>query len=79
VNQILLDVDPLPKKTRKEIFLQEMDEVVPWGLLVGPISPHAAGAQKADGGAGIGAPERGEKRRKGAGLARQGRRRRRCN
>lgn len=50
MNQILLDVDPLPKKTRKEIFLQEMEQVVPWGTLVALIAPHAAGAHQALGG-----------------------------
>jgi IS5 family transposase len=24
-------LDPLPKKTRKEVFLDEMNLVVPWG------------------------------------------------
>ena len=27
------------KKTRREVFLEEMDQVVPWKLLLGPIQP----------------------------------------
>ena len=34
MNQIMLGLDPLPKKTRKEVFLEEMNQVVPWGALV---------------------------------------------
>ena len=29
MNQITLGLDPLPKKARKEVFLEEMDHVVP--------------------------------------------------
>ena len=30
MNQITLGLDPLHKKTRKEVFLDEMNKVVPW-------------------------------------------------
>jgi IS5 family transposase len=50
MNQITLGLDPLPKKTRKEVFLEEMDAVVPWAALVGLIAPHARGAHQALGG-----------------------------
>ena len=43
--------DPVHKKTRKEIFLEEMNRVVPWGgALVGIIQPHARGTHQALGG-----------------------------
>jgi IS5 family transposase len=42
--------DPIHKKTRKEIFLDEMNRVVPWAALVGIIQPHARGAHQALGG-----------------------------
>lgn len=42
--------DPLPKKTRKEVFLEEMELVVPWAKLVALIAPHARGAHQALGG-----------------------------
>jgi len=50
MNQITLGLDPLPKKTRKEIFLDEMNQVVPWSVLVTLIQPHARGAHQALGG-----------------------------
>lgn len=50
MNQIMLGLDPLPKKTRKEVFLEEMNQVVPWGALVALISPCARGAHQALGG-----------------------------
>lgn len=50
MNQITLGLDPLPKKTRKEIFLDEMNQVVPWLVLVALIQPHARGAHQALGG-----------------------------
>ena len=50
MNQTTLGLDPLPKKTRKEVFLEEMDHVVPWGNLVALIQPHARGAHQALGG-----------------------------
>ena len=34
MDQITLGLDPLPKKTRKEVFLEEMNQVVPWAALV---------------------------------------------
>ncbi len=50
MNQITLGLDPLPKKTRKEVFLEEMNQVVPWSMLVALIQPHARGAHQALGG-----------------------------
>ena len=47
MDQITLGLDPLPKKTRKEVFLDEMNLVVPWGELVKLIQPHARGAHQA--------------------------------
>ena len=43
-------LDPLPKKTRKEVFLDEMNQVVPWAKLVALVQPHARGAHQALGG-----------------------------
>ena len=40
----------LHKKTRKEIFLEEMEAVVPWGELEALIIPHALGVHQALGG-----------------------------
>jgi transposase, IS5 family len=50
MNQARFDIDPLPKKTRREVFLEEMDKVVPWAELVALIQPHARGAHQALGG-----------------------------
>lgn len=50
MDQIPFGLDPLPKKTRKEIFLDEMNRVVPWAALVALIQPHARGAHQALGG-----------------------------
>ena len=50
MDQYTLGLDPLPKKTRKEIFLDEMNPVVPWSALVALIQPHARGAHQALGG-----------------------------
>lgn len=50
MNQTTLGLDPLHKKTRKEVFLEEMNRVVPWAALVGLIQPHARGAHQALGG-----------------------------
>jgi IS5 family transposase len=50
MEQFNLSLDPLPKKTRKEVFLEEMDLVVPWDALVALIQPHARGAHQALGG-----------------------------
>jgi transposase, IS5 family len=50
MNQITFGLDPLPKKTRKEVFLDEMNLVVPWAALVALIQPHARGAHQALGG-----------------------------
>ena len=50
MNQIALSLDPLYKKTRKEVFLGEMNQVVPWATLVALIEPFARGAHQALGG-----------------------------
>lgn len=50
MRQITLGVDPLPKRIRKEVFLDEMNQVVPWAALVVLIQPHARGAHQALGG-----------------------------
>lgn len=50
MDQYTLGLDPLPKKTRKEVFLEEMNQVVPWSTLVALIQPHARGAHQALGG-----------------------------
>jgi len=50
IKQITLGLDPLPKKTRKEVFLDEMNQVVPWSVRVTMIQPHARGARQALGG-----------------------------
>ncbi len=42
--------DPVHKRTRKEIFLDEMNRVVPWAALIELIQPHARGAHQALGG-----------------------------
>jgi transposase, IS5 family len=47
MDQITLGLDPLPKKTRKEVLLDEMNQVVPWPALVAVIQPHARGAHQA--------------------------------
>ena len=47
MNQSTLGLDPLPKKTRKEVFLDEMNQVVPWAALVALIQPHLRGAHQA--------------------------------
>jgi IS5 family transposase len=44
------DFDPLPKKTRREVLLEEMNQMVPWAALVALIQPHARGAHQALGG-----------------------------
>jgi IS5 family transposase len=50
MDQITLGFDPLHKKTRKEVFLEEMNQAVPWQQLVALITPHARGAHQALGG-----------------------------
>lgn len=50
MDQMTFGLDPLPKKTRKEVFLEEMNLVVPWAALVAPIQPHVRGAHQALGG-----------------------------
>jgi IS5 family transposase len=50
MDQMTFGLDPLPKKTRKEVFLDEMNQMVPWAALVALIKPHARGAHQALGG-----------------------------
>lgn len=50
MDQMTLGLDPLPKKTRKEVFLDEMNQVVLWDAMVAPIQPHVPGAHQALGG-----------------------------
>lgn len=50
MNPITLGLNPLPKKTRNEVFLEEMNQVAPWSALVALIQPHARGAHQALGG-----------------------------
>lgn len=47
MDQMTFGLGPLPKKTRKEVFLDEMNQVVPWAVLVALIQPHARGAHQA--------------------------------
>ncbi|MCE4536443.1 transposase [Pelomonas sp. P7] len=49
-DQITLGLDPLPRKTRKEVFLDERNQVVPRAELVALVQPHARGAHQALGG-----------------------------
>ena len=50
MDQYTLGLGPLPKKTRKEVFLDEMNQVVPWATLVAVIVPFARGSHQALGG-----------------------------
>jgi IS5 family transposase len=50
MDQMTFGLELLPKKTRKEVFLDEMNQVVPWAALVALIQPHARGAHQALGG-----------------------------
>ena len=50
MTQMTFGLEPLHKKTRKEVFLDEMNVVVPWRELVALIQPHARGAHQALGG-----------------------------
>ena len=50
MDQMTFGLEPLPKKTRKEVFLEEMNQVVSWAALVALIKPHARGAHQALGG-----------------------------
>jgi IS5 family transposase len=50
MEQETLGFDPSLKKTRKAVFLEEMEHVVPWSSLVGLIQPYARGAHQALGG-----------------------------
>jgi len=40
MQQVSLPVDLCTKKTRKQVFLEEMDQVVPWSELVRRIAPY---------------------------------------
>ncbi len=50
MDQITLGLDPLPKKTRKAVFLDEMNQVVAWAELVTLVRPHARGGHQTQGG-----------------------------
>jgi transposase, IS5 family len=50
LDQMTFGLDPLPKKTRKEVFLDKINQIVPWAALVALVKPHARGAQQALGG-----------------------------
>ena len=50
MTQMTFGLEPLHKRTRKEVFLDEMNFVVPWRELVALIQPHARGAHQALGG-----------------------------
>ena len=50
MNQLTFGLEPLPKTTRKAVFLDEMNHGVPWGALVALIQPHVRGAHQALGG-----------------------------
>jgi transposase, IS5 family len=50
MDQMTSGLEPLPKRTRKEVFLDEMNQVVPWAALVALIQTYARGAHQALGG-----------------------------
>ena len=50
MTQMTFGLEPLHKRTRKQVFLDEMNIVVPWRELVALIQPHARGAHQALGG-----------------------------
>ncbi len=50
MDQITLGLDPLPKKTREQVFLHQMNPVAAWAALVALIQRHARGAHHALGG-----------------------------
>lgn len=50
MDPITLGLDTLPKKTRNEVFLEEVNQVAPWSALAALIQPHARGAHQAVGG-----------------------------
>jgi transposase, IS5 family len=50
IDQMTFGLDPLPKKTREEVFLEEMNQVVPCGEPVALNQPHVRGAHQALGG-----------------------------
>jgi IS5 family transposase len=47
MEQTNLGFDPLHKKSRKEVFLNEMNLVVPWSELAALIAPYARAAHQA--------------------------------
>lgn len=50
MDQMTCGLDPLPQMTRKEVFLEETNQVAPWAALVVLIKPLARGAHQALGG-----------------------------
>lgn len=50
MDQMPSGLDPLHKKTRKEILLKEMSLVVFWAALIALIQPHVRGVHEALGG-----------------------------
>jgi len=47
MDQMTSGLEPLLKKTRKEVFFDEMNQLVPWAALVAWIQPHTRGARQA--------------------------------
>lgn len=47
MNQTTLGLDPQHRRTSKEIFFEEMEQVVPWTKLVALLGPLARGAHQA--------------------------------
>lgn len=50
MNQTTLGLAPLHKKTRKRVFLDEMNQVLHWAAPVALIKPHERGVDQALGG-----------------------------
>jgi transposase, IS5 family len=50
MKQAHFGLDPVLKKTRRRVFLDEMERVVPWAELVALIAPHAPKPDKVKGG-----------------------------
>jgi hypothetical protein len=46
MNQTNFGLDPVPNKTRKKVFLEDLDQEVPWTQLVALITPHVRGAHE---------------------------------
>lgn len=47
MTQMIFGLGPFPKKTRKELLLEEVNEVAPWSKPVALIQPHAGCAPDA--------------------------------